>query len=179
MYIESSNPQSMQLINTTNEILNQLSDLCSQLTSEEYSRDLSLLLDNSIGKHIRHIIEFYDRLMLGMENGIVNYDHRKHSLVLETKVDVALEKLQELSQWVSGIQNNSVLEMQVSYAQEGEKLRLNTNVERELVYNIEHAIHHMAIIRIALQQEFVKVKVDKNFGIAYSTVKFRDDQCAR
>ncbi len=34
-----------------------------------------------------------------------------------------------------------------------------TNFEREMVYNIEHAIHHMAIIRIALQHEYIHIPV--------------------
>jgi len=53
-----------------------------------------------------------------------------------------------------------------------------TGLEGELVYNIEHAIHHMAIIRIAVEKELPSIKLDKYFGLACSTIRFRDDLCA-
>jgi len=60
-----------------------------------------------------------------------------------------------------------------------ESFKIKTSLDRELVYNIEHAIHHMAIIRIAIENEFDSVSIDKHFGVAYSTIRFRDDLCAR
>ena len=42
----------------------------------------------------------------------------------------------------------------------------------ELVYNIEHAVHHMAIIRIAVQHEFPDLALDDEFGYATSTLKY-------
>jgi len=56
--------------------------------------------------------------------------------------------------------------------------QVKSNLMRELAYNLEHAIHHMALIRIVLNQQFPDVKVDANFGVAYSTIRYNKDQCA-
>ncbi len=44
---------------------------------------------------------------------------------------------------------------------------------REMVYLVEHSIHHYALIRIGLQENFSDIFIPKNFGVAYSTVKYR------
>jgi hypothetical protein len=50
--------------------------------------------------------------------------------------------------------------------------RVNSCVERELVYNIEHAIHHMALIKIGLRAEFSSVIIPDSFGVASSTLRY-------
>jgi hypothetical protein len=45
---------------------------------------------------------------------------------------------------------------------------------REMVYLVEHSIHHYALIRIGLQENFPKIIIPENFGIAYSTIKHRE-----
>jgi len=50
---------------------------------------------------------------------------------------------------------------------------MNSSYFRELQYNIEHAIHHMAIIKIAIGACFTEVELPANFGVAYSTVRYQ------
>ena len=54
----------MKLIATGNAILNQLMQLSQQLSDSEYSAELGLLHGNSIGKHVRHVLEFFDILVV-------------------------------------------------------------------------------------------------------------------
>ena len=59
-----------------------------------------------------------------------------------------------------------------SYSPDSDEMFLvRTNAEREIVYNIEHAIHHMAIIRIALQHDIPDLELESDFGYAFSTLK--------
>ncbi|MEO6169174.1 MAG: hypothetical protein ABIO46_05010, partial [Chitinophagales bacterium] len=51
---------------------------------------------------------------------------------------------------------------------------MQTTYYRELAYNIEHAIHHMAIIKMAVLIYFLNIKVEENFGVAYSTIRYRE-----
>jgi hypothetical protein len=57
-----------------------------------------------------------------------------------------------------------------------DSVKIKSSLERELAYNIEHAIHHMAIIKIALKTLFPKVKLADNFGVAYSTVRYQESK---
>ena len=97
----------------------------------------------------------------------------------ETEIKFAVDRFKGILNWLNEIDEDLALKLNISYDKaENKDFHLDTSLQRELVYNIEHAIHHMAIIRIAIEQDFPSIKLDKNFGIAYSTIKFRDDLCA-
>ena len=71
--------------------------------------------------------------------------------------------------------------MTASYSlEEYAPVEINTTLYRELQYNVEHAVHHMAIIKIALINNFGDVEIPASFGIAHSTIKYqRDSECAQ
>ena len=160
-----------QIKQAAHEIIGQMIDLAEKLSQEDFTRSLPVLLEHSIGKHYRHIIEFFEILIYGAEAGEINYDSRKHDPVLENSRERCLNRLRRISRGIN-IEPTSNLEFSGSYkAAPDIKFSLPTSIERELVYNIEHAVHHMAIIRIALQHEFPEVQVDEAFGFAHSTLK--------
>ena len=164
----------MQLKATGKTILKQIFDLINQLNDAEYSAELDLLNGNSIGKHVRHVVEFFELLVKGSSKGLINYDKRNHEPLYETSTEATKEKLQHLNKEIEGITTAGDLILEVSYADTGdETVRIRSSIERELAYNIEHAIHHMAIIKIAVQTVFPNVILTQNFGVAYSTVRYQ------
>lgn len=170
----------MQILLTSKNIINQLINLCENFTAEQYSVPQDLLMHNSIGKHIRHILEFYDLLknscIMGCE---LSYDKREHCSLTEKDNAIAVKRFKEILKWLDQINMNNKLALQVSYSKsKKDNVVIDTNIERELVYNIEHAIHHMAIIRIAIEKEYRGIKLGEDFGVAYSTVKHREGLCA-
>jgi hypothetical protein len=58
-----------------------------------------------------------------------------------------------------------------------ESITISTNYYREIAYNLEHTIHHMALIRVGLN-EVSGIQLPDDFGVASSTVKHRK-QCAQ
>jgi len=160
-----------QIKQATSEIIDQLMDLAEKLSQDDFTRPLPVLLASSIGMHYRHIIEFYEVMMAGAGTGEINYDSRKHDPELEASREKCLERLKGIREALS-LEGAMKLKLSGSYTRETDiKFTLPTHLERELVYNIEHAIHHMAIIRIALQHEFPDLSVSAAFGYAYSTLK--------
>ncbi|GAA4415728.1 hypothetical protein GCM10023187_46480 [Nibrella viscosa] len=165
----------MKLQDVSAEIFGQLIGMTEKLTNEEYTRPLELLFHNSIGKHMRHIIEFYDLVLSGLHTGQLNYDRRNRDLALETDTQSAIAKLRAMSVLVEATPHDQVLTMEASYSPDAETdVSLSTTFYRELLYNIEHAIHHMAIIRIGLEAEFSHLTLPPNFGVAYSTVQYQN-----
>lgn len=49
---------------------------------------------------------------------------------------------------------------------------IETNYFREVLYNLEHCIHHQALIKVALLN-FNYIQISETFGIAPSTIEFR------
>tara|TARA_R110001583_G_scaffold50403_1_gene157300 strand:+ start:3875 stop:4387 length:513 start_codon:yes stop_codon:yes gene_type:complete len=170
----------MQIINASKEICNQLFQLCDKLDNKEYAHCSSLLLGGSIGKHMRHIIEFYDILREGSKVGEINYDTRSRNSQIENETEAAKLRLASILTWLEGLKENENLSLCFSFDQEKDDVeQVESNLMRELAYNMEHAIHHMALIRIAIDQQFSHVNIDSNFGLAYSTIRYNKDQCAR
>lgn len=171
----------MQIINTSKEIIRQLTDFCKVLNNRQYAEPLALLMGNSVGKHVRHIIEFYEILKNHQEVGDkISYDLREHCEKIEINKNIAIERLNHIINWMDVVAIDKPLKLSLSFdLNDTNSVIIDTNMERELVYNIEHAIHHMAIIRIAVEKENKSIKLDRNFGVAYSTRKFKNDLCAR
>ena len=67
------------------------------------------------------------------------------------------------------------LKLEVGYHRDcDECMTIETNYLRELTYNIEHAVHHMAIIKIGIREVAPYVVIPGDFGIAVSSLRYRE-----
>jgi uncharacterized damage-inducible protein DinB len=155
-------------------LLEQLSDLLAELNEHSYSADLSVLNGNSIGKHVRHILDLFDCMIQGSETGFIEYDNRKRAIEIEASNELAQEKIISIISNIQDLDLNRLVTLKQKLA--NESLEIQTQIQRELLYNIEHTIHHLAIIRIGIEQNFPEISLPKNFGIAYSTIQHCEQQ---
>lgn len=158
-------------------ILNQIASLVEQISDNNYAEQLDLLNKNTISKHVRHIVELYLQLLAGIPNNEINYDKRERNLLIESNRLYTLNFINDLQKNILLIEEKEQLIVLSSLIND-EEILVNTSIERELIYNIEHAIHHMAIIQIAVNHYFKYISLDNNFGIAYATIKHKDS-CAQ
>ncbi len=156
-------------------VCTQISEVLAGLSNDDYCRHSNLLFNASIGQHVRHVIELFIELEKGYQNGIVNYEQRKRDYQIESDKDLAISLLDDIA--VSSITENKPLIIEAGFAEDNELIRIETNYYRELAYNIEHSIHHMALIRIGIN-ELSAIEVDVNFGVAPATIKYRK-QCVQ
>jgi hypothetical protein len=156
------------LIPSINKSLNELIDLLRQLSKSDFTNPCPELSNASIGEHCRHIIEMFQCLEKQLDSGVLNYDHRERNQCIQTDVEYAIEQILAIQ---NGLRNeNKNLELQQFI--EGEEIRIQSNYFRELLYNLEHCIHHQALIKVAILK-FENINVDANFGVARSTIEFR------
>ena len=166
----------MELQKAVRQVFLQLSDSLDQLDRDQYNYSCKNLSGNTIGQHVRHIIEMFLCLEKGYQTGEVDYERRRRDILIETDKNFAVSLLKEIIQQVS--KDNKSLHLLTYYDDmhtEPEKIR--SNYFREIAYNLEHTIHHMALIRIGLR-EIGDFAVDDSYGVASSTIKYRQ-QCAQ
>ncbi len=169
-------PYSLQ--KTTVSTLQQLVDLLLQLDPGIYAQPLPVLLGSSLSGHVRHISEFYQCLFNGLTSGIVDYDARKRNLLLETDNLYAMQTLEEIITHVQELQVDQALQLKATYHAE-KALLVPTTLYRELIYNLEHCIHHLATIRIGVSTLTNQYTIPQNFGVAPSTIQHRQSTCAQ
>lgn len=156
----------------------ELQRLVHALTIEQYTAPVAVLSNASIGQHVRHVLEFY-LCLLNAEDHNVDYDARKRDKALETDRSAVLAALVALHDWMEGISDDADLHMVVDHSTDGSgSTRMRTSLFRELAYAFDHGIHHMALLRIAVEQEHRVVELHPDFGVAPSTIRDRRKQRA-
>ncbi len=161
------------LIPSIKKTLNELSDLLSQLSDDDYTCPCHGLSNATIGEHTRHIIEMFQCLEEQYKIGTINYDHRKRDCRIQTDTFFAKEIINSLLNQLDKPNKN----LQLQQVVDGEELLIDSNYNRELLYNLEHCIHHQALIKVAVLQNDTIV-IDDNFGVARSTIEYKK-QCAQ
>ena len=166
----------MQLQQAVNNVFVQLAETIKQLSASQYAQPCSNLVNNTIGQHVRHIIELFQCLENGYPDSSVNYENRKRDKTIETDKELALRLLQDIYSQLD--RPDKPLVLHASYDDHSSTpIAIPTNYYREIAYNLEHTIHHMALIRVGIA-EVSEIRLPENFGVASSTVKHRK-QCAQ
>jgi hypothetical protein len=165
----------MTLTDVSCRILEQLADVTRQLDSTDFVRPSRALSQATIGQHVRHTLEFFQCLERGLPKGIVNYDERDHNELLQDNRELALNVIGEISAFLRGHEGNVPLSLEVGYDRTSDNTQtVPSNYLRELSYNIEHAVHHMALIKIGLREVAPYVTIPPGFGVAVSTLRHQE-----
>jgi hypothetical protein len=161
----------MRLQQAVNNVFVQLSETIRLLSPSQYMQQCVNLGNNTIGQHVRHVIELFQCLESGYPDNSVNYEKRKRDVMIETDKELALQLLQEI--YLQLDRPDKELVLHASYDENtDEPISIPTNYFREIAYNLEHTIHHMALIRVGIK-EVSDIALPDEFGVASSTVKHR------
>lgn len=156
------------LIPSINKSLNELIHLLGQLSNGDYAESCAELSGASIGEHTRHIIEMFQCLENQYDFGIINYDKRERNVLIQTDANFAQNQIISIQNNLEKENKNLILQQII----DEEEISIQSNYQRELLYNLEHCIHHQALIKVAVLK-CSAVFVDENFGVARSTIEYR------
>ncbi len=141
--------------------------------SASYNNPCEALSNATIGEHTRHIIELYQCLLNGYPEGKINYDDRKRNKLYENDTVAAIAVIKEIQQNMQ--QPDKPVNIFCGTADDS--VCIESNYYREVLYNLEHCIHHQALIKVALLT-IKNINIDSGFGVAPSTLQYRQ-QCAQ
>ena len=158
----------MKIFESSISTIEQFKSVLSGLPEVFYAKPCEVLSSSSIGQHTRHVIELYLCLLSGYDCSEVSYDKRERNERIENEVDFAIAQLNQIQE--SLIKPNKTVNM--VYELDGEESFLPSNYYREVMYNLEHAIHHHALIKIGIKF-FTDMQLPESFGVAPSTIQYR------
>lgn len=161
--------------------LDELQYVTKQLDTDSYTLQIPELSKATIGQHTRHIVEFFQCVLTQYPTQKINYDLRARSLNIETKPSAAsttIDTLITAFQAATFINQNIVLHAQLTLEDDTPN-EVETSIHREMIYAIEHAIHHMAILKIAIKILALPIDVPATFGVAPSTLRHQHNVCAQ
>lgn len=158
------------MINHYKETLNQALTVLQLLSDDDYTVQPKAEL-SSIGAHIRHIIDHFNAVRLGLRTGVVDYERRSRGGELERDKKAAVSELTQLIAWLDHLQHETLfinlnVRAEISV---GEPCIANaqTSLNRELMFVASHAVHHYALVNIILHT--LGYQVGTGFGVAAST----------
>lgn len=162
------------------DVLQQGCIFLERIDDETYARPMEGEFSASLGAHYRHVLDHFLCLAEGIRTGQVNYDQRRRNPQLESSVTCArlvteglIEEFGRLSSEI--LQSECVVTYSVGYG-ETEAEAVRSNLAREVMFCVGHAIHHYAILRILCAG--VGLKLPHEFGVAPSTLKHLETETA-
>lgn len=161
--------------------VSRLAGVCAELL--EQARDLVLKLDDdafaaplpgvaaSVGAHLRHCLDSFDRLFAGLETGAVDYDRRARDPRTEIDPMAALERIEALREELDeriAFEPDRALRVRADEPDLApDEGFVASTLARELRALASHAVHHFALVAVVLRLR--GVVVPSRFGVAPST----------
>lgn len=168
----------MDAQNGTLLITSQLSALLKRLPPAVYTKPVSLFHGSTVGQHFRHILEFYTCLLEGCGEGYVDYSSRRRNDAISESPETALQVLESVIDSIAGLNARQELHVVSEFCDDESAARPTylSSIGRELQYAFDHAVHHLAIIRMGMEHHFPEISVETDLGVAPSTLKHRKEQ---
>jgi uncharacterized damage-inducible protein DinB len=159
------------------QLTGQIQGLLDNMDDNLYKKPLEVYNGSSIGQHVRHIFDFYRCLSKGIAGGIIDYADRQRDVNIEVNPSFAANAFEKELQYLLTLDEMQFVAVRGDYFIDPEASRPEyaSSVGRELTFLHDHAIHHLAMIRIGLEQEKPHLIQNKHFGVAPSTVKYKNN----
>jgi uncharacterized damage-inducible protein DinB len=170
-------------------ILQQLNDFLVDIPLDIYVRVSERVPKSTIGKHVRHLLDHYRKLIhadlvshvLQHQDEpypqLICYDKRQRDVPEERETKIARAYLSELVELLERLPEtgdfwNLPVDIEVVTTQQGASSDpLRSSLGREVWFVVHHAIHHHAMIKV-IAEEF-GINVTSDFGLAPSTAFHR------
>ncbi|MEZ4459646.1 MAG: hypothetical protein R3E66_07915 [bacterium] len=126
---------------------------------------------SSIGAHHRHVLEYANLLVDGLEQGRVDYDARERNVLIETNREAAIAATRRLCERIRGIHGESLLApIEVAHCTSmTSDCAVQSTGAREFLFVLSHVIHHWALVRYLLEAQ--ELEVPATFGFMPSTLR--------
>lgn len=160
-------------------IIRQMTDLLDTIDNQLYAQPLEVFKGASIGQHFRHILDFYLCLIKGIQQGRVDYASRDRNPMAEMDVRFIQQAFYNVSQMMDRFSEEVPVKVCGDFSiQATQRPELISSIGRELMFAYDHAVHHLAMIKIGIATVAPTLQMDHALGVAPSTIKHRAESIA-
>jgi len=160
------------MISPLTQLLRQLANVIEGLDDQQYTQKPVGVIESSVGGHVRHCLDHAYALLMAVETGHLDYDHRERGTPVETMRSCALVAIHDMISALEGLPRFVItrpLSVSVSMASDEAPVSVLSSVGRELAYVLSHTTHHNAIVKAMVKT--LGGWVPERFGYAPSTIK--------
>lgn len=166
-------------------VLSELVTLLERMSDIDYAWRPRAEVSGSIGAHVRHCVDHVQVVLDRCADAVISFDERRRGTAIEHSRAIGLDALRRSvdrlhSERMPPMDEPLLLDARLDHA--GACVRVESSVGRELIYVLQHTIHHNAVIALLLASR--SGDVPARFGYAPSTPAVTADQrqaveCAR
>ena len=145
--------------------------LVSSISDENLSNHSVPPYYSCIGSHLRHILDFYDCILEGLESEKIDLTNRKRDERMHSDTNYAISNVDRVIKRLSKIDNYFLSKFYVVCDDLGMgKVEITYTLGAILAQANSHAIHHYAIINYILDSLGITID-DETFGYNPTTPK--------
>ncbi len=163
----------MTIINqSAYDVLWQVKQLLNICNEEQY-----LAIDRydsaPIGKHVRHILDHFLVFKIAIDTQLLDYNYRRRDAEIEKNLDLAKQEIADYLEWIKNVDlSDIILTIQTEISFDSLiHIRMTSTADRELVYIINHTVHHVAYISLLLKC-LGEEQIPDNIGFASATLTY-------
>lgn len=157
-------------------LLREGAEVARRLDPDAFGAPTPLAPGGSVGKHLRHVAEFYEAFLDGTGSGRVDYESRPRDVTLERAPEKAARRLEELADRIEAIDPEAFGRL-LRVRGEGSLSPAHSTVGRELDVLLSHTLHHFALVAVFLRA--IGIAPPEEFGVAPSTVRHWETATSR
>jgi hypothetical protein len=155
--------------------LRQAVRLLDRLSDDAYATTPRGFAPHRAGAHLRHILEFYQCFLEGIDSSHIDYDARRRNEAVEanrTEAAAAMRSVIRELKTCPALHSERIIwvRMEDAEANAVDDSFMESSVSRELQVLSSHTIHHFALIAMTLRMH--GVEMDADFGVAPSTLRY-------
>jgi len=165
-------PRQSALIATNIRWLRLALRLLERLDDSVYSGTAPGVAPHRVGAHLRHVLEFYQCFLDGLDSSHIDYDSRRRDESFERSRHTASIAIRSIIQALDtrAEQERIVwVRMEDAVASGVRESFMESSLSRELQVLSSHTVHHFALIAVTLRAHGVQMNPD--FGMAPSTLR--------
>lgn len=171
-----------RVINNCIGLLEQAFELLQRIDDQVYTSPGPLSPRAGIGGHLRHVLDFYQCFLRGIDAGRVDYNLRERDVSVEQNRAHAQRQIGATTAALRSLSaNNNQSALLVRTEDDGISAApwSASSLLRELDFLQSHTIHHYSLIAMLLRSQ--AIEPDEDFGVAPATLRhWREEAaCAR